>query len=694
MNILFRRGGCVILGFMTVQLLLTGCSAGKGAHPFVHEYSTVENDYEVTDIVYEQNNTAVNVVDVLSNDDVTVIIRSYYTVGSGNDHSYLKSVINAYDNNLNEINEYDIPDDADEYRLVGDKLYIAGAEPRTIRQYIAKTGERLDDITVDVSDYSIASSGNYLFIVKQGTIVCRGSDGREITINDDRIDQSDRYMGIIDCKGKAYMSSGYSPSTEYYYIDTDHKSLEQVADSDALNGMREYTDRDYYFDYDGPAFVDFESRKVRHIRLLDYIDVIPPESSGVVNYYAVANNNYVASHSYTNGKCRIELIRDKGIANTNVNKAKIVIGGYGMRGDICLGQAVYRFNIEDPDYRIVLDDYSMQYSYTSADEAQAQKLKLLAYFKENGYPDILYGNFWDFDHMGRNGELLDLSDCITEDIGSRMVPSIKKLLESGTEGKVYSVWAGFDIAGYWGEKEVFEGCSTLGQLDKIYDSQSDGKMLFNAVLSMDLADSAISYQITSMIDNDIKARFTVDDIEQIIRFAVRHGITLSDKDGYSMTDWDVINGDYMLQGGRLRYNMIDRIRKIEEESGKSLCYIGFPSVYGSSKMILPHCLLAVPESSDHPQQCKRLISHIYDEDIQSRLGESGQFAAACDDTSDLPGSVRDAINSVNYVKVTDWGIYSIIFNEMESYYNNGKDTHSTAESMTSRINLYLDENYG
>lgn len=693
MNNAIRYAGSVMLGLITFHTLMTGCSADSKPQAFVHEYTTVENEYDVETIKYECDDTDIDVIDVLSNDKYTVILRSFFDTKGENSHDFIKSVASVYDTELNAVGEFELTCDPVCYCLAGERLYLAHNDQEGISEYSVVSGDIQGIINVDSDEYEIASDGDNLYIVKPGCLVMVKSDGHNTMIKDDRIEPYERFVGLFESNNRPYIALGNPPDIEYFLIDTDSSKLELVADSEELDGLYEYTDRGYYFDYDGPAFVDFDSHKIRHIRLLDYIDVSPAESSGIFSYYAVANNNYVAAHSYANGNCSIQFIRDKGVPNSNVNKEKIVVGGFGMRSDICLAQAVYRFNTSNTDYRIVLDDYSMEYSYTTADEAQAQKLKLLAYFKENGYPDLLYGDFWDIDHMGRNGELIDLSDCLTEDIRSRMIPSVEELMTGGKSGKVYSAWAGFDIAGYWGEKDIFEGCSTIDQLDKIYESHPDGKKLFNAVLSMDLADSAIRYRITGMINKDPKARFTVDDIEHIIRFAVKHGITISDRGGYSMIDWDVINGDYMLQGGRFRYTTVDQIKKIEEGTGKTLCYIGFPSIYGSSEMILPHCLLAVPESSRHPQQCKQLISHIYDNDIQSGLTECGMFSVMDAEMSGLPDSVRNAISSVNYVNVTDWGIYSILFNEMESYYNDGKDIHSTAESMTSRINLYLDENY-
>ena len=49
--------------------------------------------------------------------------------------------------------------------------------------------------------------------------------------------------------------------------------------------------------------------------------------------------------------------------------------------------------------------------------------------------------------------------------------------------------------------------------------------------------------------------------------------------------------------------------------------------------------------------------------------------------NDCPDSVAKAIGSLNYVSTVDWGMYNIIFDEMESYYLQGKSEETVAKEI-------------
>ena len=60
-------------------------------------------------------------------------------------------------------------------------------------------------------------------------------------------------------------------------------------------------------------------------------------------------------------------------------------------------------------------------------------------------------------------------------------------------------------------------------------------------------------------------------------------------------------------------------------------------------------------------------------------------------------SVEDllrAVDSADTVLSYDWGLMSIIENELYTYHNSGKSIEETAESLFNRLTLYREENYG
>ena len=59
---------------------------------------------------------------------------------------------------------------------------------------------------------------------------------------------------------------------------------------------------------------------------------------------------------------------------------------------------------------------------------------------------------------------------------------------------------------------------------------------------------------------------------------------------------------------------------------------------------------------------------------------------------DLAEDYFSAMSCVSVLQTNDWGIFNIITDEMASY-SQGKSIEEIAESLQSRLNLYIDENY-
>ena len=62
-------------------------------------------------------------------------------------------------------------------------------------------------------------------------------------------------------------------------------------------------------------------------------------------------------------------------------------------------------------------------------------------------------------------------------------------------------------------------------------------------------------------------------------------------------------------------------------------------------------------------------------------------------SSEEIASYRKATESVDTIMIMDWGLYNIIADEVNSYYQQKKDIKDIAHSMRSRIELYIEENY-
>ena len=68
---------------------------------------------------------------------------------------------------------------------------------------------------------------------------------------------------------------------------------------------------------------------------------------------------------------------------------------------------------------------------------------------------------------------------------------------------------------------------------------------------------------------------------------------------------------------------------------------------------------------------------------------SGMEAIPSETAEDL----RRAIDSADTLSAVDWGLYNIIVDEISSYDYQGRSVDSITDSLTSRLEVYLDENY-
>ena len=53
----------------------------------------------------------------------------------------------------------------------------------------------------------------------------------------------------------------------------------------------------------------------------------------------------------------------------------------------------------------------------------------------------------------------------------------------------------------------------------------------------------------------------------------------------------------------------------------------------------------------------------------------------------------ETISQVDTVATYDWGIFDIIYNEINSYYSQNRSPEQIADTLEKRLTLYMQENY-
>ena len=151
-------------------------------------------------------------------------------------------------------------------------------------------------------------------------------------------------------------------------------------------------------------------------------------------------------------------------------------------------------------------------------------------------------------------------------------------------------------------------------------------------------------------------------------------------------------------------------------------FIGYPSIHGSVYLAVPQCCLAISTSAKAKDQCWELISLLFSEEVQKQTIISGYIPVTqkaintfCD-MSMYPNDVMDevlkcyvgnrkpvdqeriehflaTISMADTVATYDWGVFNIIYDEINSFYSQNRSPKQIAETLEKRLNLYMQENY-
>lgn len=151
-------------------------------------------------------------------------------------------------------------------------------------------------------------------------------------------------------------------------------------------------------------------------------------------------------------------------------------------------------------------------------------------------------------------------------------------------------------------------------------------------------------------------------------------------------------------------------------------FFGIPSVFDSARLCLPRTLISISSGSEHKDACWEFVKLLFSEEAQIRamqedsipvnvtvfedqirkamnpelMDEADKVATMFSSYSrpmsaDTADRYRACVNSLNSFGCNDIDITIILWEELSSYYIDGKPLDDVRKSMENRINLYLKE---
>ena len=471
----------------------------------------------------------------------------------------------------------------------------------------------------------------------------------------------------------------------------------------------------FFFNPNGEYRVDLANMRVELLADYNCIDIRPPkyDVSTPAKYLKIDDDRFAVTYEYRDNTTEVLLCSyDPSIDRSDMTLIKI--GGFGIYDDAILKWVVYEFNTSQDEYRVVLEEYGDRFEGMTPDERRKATLNLTQYFNEGNAPDIYYGTRFDYAYMGRNGMVIDMSKYMKEDGLSGLTEAGKRLMVDGS-GACYQLFAGYTMLGSYIEQSVRSSVSDTSVFS-LYQYAKENDIPYSPSAASDVVDTAIRYNFADLWGAyDGNRKITQQELTELVSIAT--SLPVSQFGGGSAED--VRNGRCLMYNGTVWCSIYES----DIDSGnENFTFIGYPSVSGSVHLAVPTCCLAISTTADDPDACWEVLSMLLSEEAQKQTMLDGRipvtknmldtFCECClhpDSISDdvlkihfekqkpvsqeRVDSFLELISSADTVQTLDWGVFDIIYDEVNTYYSQNRSPEQIAESLETRLTLYMQENY-
>ncbi len=557
-------------------------------------------------------------------------------------------------------------------------------------------------------------------------------------------DNDNRTINGVFEQGGEYYGYAYDDTTTgnsldmFYKLDFDYGSIEEHCSASELGEVRILTwyGGDYY-NYccgstEGGELVECDMANKTTVTLADKRNMlISPPTYGTSLYVEPAYKFIDRTHFYRDylyGEeydiAEVALISVDNSLNL-ADRTELIVEGFGTGGSTAMAIAAYNYNMSQDQYFVRMEDLEGQYNAETYEDTANIYAQLLAKYSGGEAPDIFYGDFLDYNYMGENGMVLDISPYLdTSSLTDNLVRS---------DGKIYQVYSGYCLNGYFGRADVYGNDVSMSSMP---DIPQDMKMFDMSLAADDILYNSLGSDLCSIYR---RGDLTESNVLEAVKFAVKYGVSPEEQMnmGYVNTSMpsDVRNGRVSLLetsiGGASSYNYL------KGEFGDYPVFVGYPSIGGSIHMVYPDCLMAVSASTQNAQACCDFISTLLSTEAQRTLCASGYIPvnndvmaeyinilrnpdSATDEqkrfysraflqgesadwqgeggpviplTDEMADRYLEQVEAADMVQARDWGLYLITREEISTYYSQGKSAEEVAETLYSRYTLYAQENY-
>ena len=522
------------------------------------------------------------------------------------------------------------------------------------------------------------------------------------------------------------MSNELGSIVDFYEIDWDMGILGQKKSADDLgiDPFSLYGYGDFAYDrYHGEIYQVNINNGTKSPAAYVKNMLLKPAEAEMTEFFILDSLHFVQVGMYTNTDYEITIIEADRSLDLNSREMIRIKGDYATE-DRSLAMAAYLYNISQNDFFVTIESWGEDMDWDDSDQGEKRNLKLIKSFQEDEAPDIMYGYTLDYDYLGKIGVVIDLmtyidhSDRINKEV---LDDSLYELMTSNN--KCYYLLNGYSLAGLTSGGELIRDKSIDVSLyeDKAFVDSYKGQYR-----SSDVLYNLIGRPFYWLAEKGIPSE---EDIERALSISINIGV--------SPNDWN--NGvSIRNNNSEVQNSWIDSIAfftNATKEKGDTIKYIGYPTFGGSCYMVSSKGHIAISAGSRHPDECFRFLEYLYSDEVQ-KIVVSEKKIPITDKAKESyirymtdPASIPDnetgikrvaselltvdwekkesaykkispeileefnrSIEAVNSVDKLDFGLYNIIVEELNSYYDQQKPLNEIARSLRSRLYIYAQEN--
>ncbi len=679
--------------------------------------------YKVHDCIIDNDCTYITEIDnVFNYDDHYYVCVSYHNDSDEGISDELIRSVYVLDSEDNVVDTIRLSDNELPQCIVDDK-YVR-VDNKNKYEYSLSDGSLINTVEISASGAvsAVPTTNGYIVFARERIVKYDNNDNEIgfVTLTDSVYPSA--MSSYYEDNGKEYIVIPDTFYDNYYEVDFDSDIINLVLSTSEISEKLGISNGNHIIDGTADYKVDISNKTIEILADFDYVN-IKPEGSGCqsTTYYPFDDNSFAVGYGYYGGSIEIQIMEyDSSIDYSNMEE--IEIGGFDLSYDLPLKWAIYKFNTSQDRYRVITTDYTNIFNWMNGSEAQVVTAEMISYFNDGNAPDIFYGSFFDYRNLYNSGLVIDMAPyCMGyKAFESGFMPeNIEKLMLN--DDVCYSVFAAFYLSGYWGKADIFNTNDV-----SIYDmqalSEETGILPMAGEYSRNIADSVLRYSVDMRVDDPYSEHvYGTEELVDTLEYAIEYGIPTGSTPG-ELPNFDLVRADQYLSCLSFMNSIYDLNYYVRGSEG-GFVYIGYPSIDGSVRLANPVGQVSISSSSERPDICWQFISMLFDEDVQriiatnqsipvsrqvlDELSESTSHPETVDPESPFYSYVHrlppvdevtvelfnESVESVNTLLSYDWGVYNIICEEVDSYDLQGKTIQDIAESLQSRIDLYVSENY-